>query len=106
MSSIRGGGRADLTVRGRGRGRGRGQPRGGSSSTQAQRNSASNKPKNKPTKRSIKDGLQPEPIRVITRPQEQSTKTDVAITNVRYLASYSWIDTGKPTIIIPGEYLQ
>ena len=50
------------------------------------------------------DGLQPDPVEVIARPQDRSHDDAVAITNVQYLASYNWTDAEQPTIIVPGAY--
>lgn len=54
------------------------------------------------------EGLLPEPLATISKPQEQETTPgnaddDAAITGVEQVASYSWVDVKTPTIAVPGS---
>lgn len=89
-----GGGRArpDLGnryyVRGGGRGRG-----GGSSPTTL----------SFPSEVDMKKGLDTSKvIETIPAPPRPSALEHVPIENVQYVASYNWIDTERPTIVVPG----
>jgi hypothetical protein len=55
-------------------------------------------------KRLPNDDLQGEPVRTITRPItriDEGAQT-IQICDVHPVGSYNWVDTGKPTIIVPG----
>src|SRR6266702_7185929 len=41
-------------------------------------------------------------IETIPQPTRASAPEDFPIENVNYVASYNWIDTEKPTIVVPG----
>jgi hypothetical protein len=55
----------------------------------------------------IKQGLDTiiETIRAPTRPTASGTGAPklVPIKNVKYVASYNWVNTENPTIVVPGE---
>lgn len=85
--------------RGRGRGRGRDNPRGRG----LRLGNIGREPKEKD--KDIHDGLKPIPLIQIERPEEVIGEAAVHIQDLEYVASYSWIDAPKPTIIVPGEPL-
>ncbi|KAI9448926.1 hypothetical protein F5148DRAFT_987853 [Russula earlei] len=61
-------------------------------------------PPNCPPEADIKEGLDTSNlIETIPQPVRLSAPKDVPIENVRYLASYNWVDTEKPTIVVPGS---
>ena len=71
-------------------GRGRG---GGSTAT----------PLNFPPEADIKKGLDTSKvIETIPQPPRPSALEDLPIENVQYVASYNWVDTEQPTIVVPG----
>ena len=71
-------------------GRGRG---GGSTAT----------PLNFPPEADIKKGLDTSKvIETIPQPSHPSALEDLPIENVQYVASYNWVDTEQPTIVVPG----
>jgi hypothetical protein len=55
----------------------------------------------------IKQGLDTtriiETIRVPTPPARPTAAKRVPIENVKYVASYNWVNTENPTIAVPGE---
>lgn len=55
--------------------------------------------------RYILDGLKPGLISIIDKPGPVQGGDDVEISNVEYVASYSWINSAKPTILVPGMSL-
>ena len=82
--------------------RGRWRGRGGTTRGNAEHNGEHAKHNARP-KRNIMDDLQPNAVQVISRPQGSTNQKNAAIADVQYLASYSWIDATKPTVIVPGE---
>ena len=51
----------------------------------------------------IKKGLDTSKIiETIHRPPRHSALKDIPIENVQYVASYNWVDTEQPTIVVPG----
>jgi hypothetical protein len=85
-------GRPDLGnryyVRGDSRGRG-----GGSSAT----------PPSFPPEDDIKKGLDTSKvIETIPAPPRPSPPEDIPIENVQYVASYNWVDSEQPTVVVPG----
>jgi len=79
----RGGGGSDF----RG-GRGRGQ---------------SNAVHNSPPEADIKESLDTSKIiETIPQPARESTLKDLPIKNVKYVASYNWVEKPEPTIVVPG----
>ena len=56
-----------------------------------------------PPGRDIMEGLIDKPLKTIQRDHVPKMK-DVAITNLEYVASYNWIESEEPTIIVPGMY--
>ena len=56
-----------------------------------------------PAEANIKEGLDTStPINTISRTTPPSAPEDFPIENVKYIASYNWIDAEKPTIVVPG----
>lgn len=51
------------------------------------------------------DGLLPDPLQTIPKPQDISGEPNAEISDVQYLASYNWIEAKTPTIVVPGELL-
>ncbi|KAI9450773.1 hypothetical protein BJY52DRAFT_1125724 [Lactarius psammicola] len=52
----------------------------------------------------IKEGLDTsEVIETVPQPTRASAPEDFPIENVKYVASYNWVDTEKPTIVVPGS---
>ncbi|KAH9175674.1 hypothetical protein EDB89DRAFT_1903787 [Lactarius sanguifluus] len=52
----------------------------------------------------IKQGLDTSKIiETIPQPTRASAPEDLPIENVKYVASYNWVDTDKPTIVVPGS---
>jgi hypothetical protein len=41
-------------------------------------------------------------IETVPAPPRPSALEDVPIENVQYVASYNWVDTDEPTIVVPG----
>ena len=102
------------STRGRGRGRGRGgrlrpdqgnrfyyrgsRGRGGSS--------AADRPApNVPPEPDLRGGLDTTKIIDTIPAPTRHAATDFPIKNVKYVASYNWVDAEKPTIIVPGAAL-
>lgn len=57
-----------------------------------------------PPEADIKKGLDSsKAIETIPAPPHPSTPDDVPIENVQYVASYNWVDTEQPTIVVPGS---
>lgn len=56
-----------------------------------------------PADRNILEGLSAEPTRSITKPEVDIDDDDIRIKNLKFVGSYNWIDSRKPTIIVPGE---
>jgi len=55
------------------------------------------------TSADIKEGLDgSKTIKTISRTTRPSAPEDFPITNVKYIASYNWVDAEKPTIVVPG----
>ena len=77
---------------GRGAGRGRGRGSGGRGGAAAEYR-----------KRDIMDGLLPDIVQTIPKPVDIPGELGVEISDVEYVASYTWLDTNKPTIAVPGE---
>ena len=51
----------------------------------------------------MKKGLDTsEVIETIPAPPQPSPLDDIPIENVEYVASYNWVDTEQPTIVVPG----
>ena len=48
------------------------------------------------------DGLLPDSVKTILKPQDIPDEPNAEISNVQYLASYNWIGDKTPTIIVPG----
>jgi hypothetical protein len=60
-------------------------------------------PHNSPPEADLKKGLDTSKvIETIPPPPRPSALEDVPIENVEYVASYNWVDTEDPTIIVPG----
>ena len=54
----------------------------------------------------IKEGLDTtKVIKTMVQPTRPSAPEDFPIENVKYVASYNWIDEEKPTIAVPGATL-
>ena len=52
----------------------------------------------------IKDGLDTtKVIETMAQPMRPSALEDFPVENVKYVASYNWIDKEKPTIAVPGQ---
>ncbi|GJE92532.1 hypothetical protein PsYK624_086860 [Phanerochaete sordida] len=49
------------------------------------------------------DGLLPDVVHTIPKPQVIPDELDVEISDVEYVASYTWLDTNTPTIAVPGS---
>ena len=58
----------------------------------------------KKKKRDIMDGLLPDVLQVIEKPKLSEGESNVAISRVESIASYSWTGRDVPTIIVPGEW--
>ncbi|KAI0292832.1 hypothetical protein B0F90DRAFT_1644649 [Multifurca ochricompacta] len=57
-----------------------------------------------PSETNIKDGLDTSKvIETIFPPARPTPPDDVPIGNVNYVASYNWVNTEKPTIVVPGS---
>ncbi|KAI0927624.1 hypothetical protein AcV5_008108 [Taiwanofungus camphoratus] len=52
--------------------------------------------------RMITDGLSLAPIETLGRPAEEVGKK-ITVKDLEYLASYNWLDTAQPTIVVPGS---
>lgn len=52
--------------------------------------------------RDIYTGLAKACLDTLIRPEGDSDGEDIVVSNVRYLASYNWIEARRPTIIVPG----
>ena len=50
------------------------------------------------------DGLSTENEYTIPKPETISDELDIEISDVEYVTSYTWLDTSKPTIAVPGQY--
>ena len=50
------------------------------------------------------DGLLPDVLKSIPKPEAIPAELDVEISDVQYLASYNWIDAKTPTIVVPGSF--
>jgi hypothetical protein len=56
-----------------------------------------------PPEANMKKGLDTsKAIETIPAPRRPSALEDIPIENVQYVASYNWVDTEQPTIIVPG----
>ena len=56
-----------------------------------------------PAEANIKEGLDTSTtIKTISRTTRPSAPEEFPIENVKYIASYNWIDAEKPTIVVPG----
>lgn len=61
---------------------------------------------NCPPEPDLKEGLDTTKIiDTIPRPPRPAAPKDFPIDNVKYVASYNWVDAEKPTIIVPGAAL-
>jgi hypothetical protein len=70
----------------------------------AKRGGARATPPDVPPEADIKQGLDiSKVIETIAVPADPATPKGVSIENVKYVASYNWVDTEKPTIIVPGQ---
>ncbi|KAH9960101.1 hypothetical protein BC827DRAFT_1297101 [Russula dissimulans] len=64
----------------------------------------SNAVPNSPQEVDIKEGLDKSKIiETIPQPSREFTLKDLPIENVKYVASYNWVETQKPTIVVPGS---
>ena len=50
----------------------------------------------------IKEGLDTSRIETILAPAQPTAPDTVPIENVKYVASYNWVDTENSTIVVPG----
>ena len=59
-----------------------------------------------PPKRELTEGLSQTVKRTLERPTVSMNSGDVPIKpeNLKYVASYNWVDESRPTIIVPGVY--
>ena len=58
---------------------------------------------NSPLEPDLKEGLDTTKIiKTIPAPARPTAPEDFPINNVKYVASYNWIDAEKPTIVVPG----
>lgn len=58
--------------------------------------------RNQEPTRGILDDLVPEPQQTISDPSTDNVE-DIEAQDVRYIASYTWTNAKRPTIIVPGE---
>jgi hypothetical protein len=105
----------DQPSRGRGRGRGGSGFRpdfgnryyvrggGGSSFHGARGGGARVTPLGFPPEADIKQGLDTSRvIETVPAPARPTAPMSIPIENVKYVASYNWVDKEKPTIVVPG----
>jgi hypothetical protein len=63
----------------------------------------SNATHNSPPEADVKEGLDTSKIiETIPQPERGSTLKDLPIENVKYVASYNWVEKPEPTIVVPG----
>lgn len=86
---------------GRGQGRG-GQGRGGQGRGGRGRGGYFSQRTSGPPDRTLMEGLHAEPVAIVERPAN-ITDDEIAIEELEYLSSYSWVSAKKPTVVIPGS---
>ncbi|TFK48819.1 hypothetical protein OE88DRAFT_509577 [Heliocybe sulcata] len=56
-----------------------------------------------PPDREILEGLETQPLKVLRIPAVTGIVHDVQIRDVEYLGSYNWMESGIPTLVVPGS---
>jgi len=56
-----------------------------------------------PADREILDGLLPSTIQTIGKPLAMTDADEIALRDLKYIGSYNWVESEKPTIIVPGR---
>ena len=52
--------------------------------------------------KNILEGLYPSTIHSFEKPVDVPGSDDIVIDDVKYIASYSWVESTEPTILVPG----
>lgn len=55
-----------------------------------------------PTKK-IFEGLHRDIVKIIDRPSNVPNDEDITCEDICFIASYNWVESPKPTMIVPGE---
>ena len=56
-----------------------------------------------PADRDILDGLLPSPIQTVAKPSASADADEIKVDDLKYIGSYNWVESQKPTIIVPGK---
>lgn len=58
---------------------------------------------NLPADRDILEGLLPSPVQTIEKPAACADADEIRVRDLKYIGSYNWVESQKPTIIVPGK---